>query len=276
MIREFIAANMRHLVTAVRLWLALVLMLLVSCCLTLPPHASLLDLLREYAATGGGIFPIGVLSWKTLLFALLLGLAFVPRGLGALWNAALCVSLTLSLGWLADMAFGPHLLLPAPLDSCREAVAFMQMPDTDGAIVSTALCCCILAGLCATTRTRVAVTTLTSLALWFVLSDMLWWALARDVSPDSLLYGTAQSVKFHPWVCALLPGLFFGVFMPAMCILQAYAAKKAPAPEQEALPEPEDEPDITPAEIEAPAKPAPALPEPTVVEAEVVDSKEPQ
>ena len=279
MIREFITANMRHLCTAVRLWLALVFMLLVWCCLTLPPHASLLDLLREYAATSGGIFPVGVLSWKTLAFALLLGLAFVPRGPGALWNAVLCVCLTLSLGWLSCMVFGPHLLLPAPLDSCPEAVAFMQMPDTGGAVVSVALCGCILAGLCAATRTRVLVTTLTSLALWFVLSDMLWWALARDVAPDSMLYETAQSVKFHPWVCALLPGLFFGVFMLLMSILQAYTVKKAPAPEQEALPEPVPETegaaegDITPAEIVAPQKPVPTLPPPTVLEAEVVEDK---
>lgn len=198
MIGEFIAANMRHLCTAVRLWLALVLMLLAACCLTLPPHASLLDLLREYAATSGGIFPVSVLSWKTLFFAVLLGLAFVPHALGALWNAVLGIAFPLSLGWLTCMVFDPHLLLPAPLDSCREAVAFMQMPDTGGAMVSLALCACILALLCAATRVRVLVTVLVSLALWFVLSDMLWWWLAGDVSPDSLLYDVAQPVKFHP------------------------------------------------------------------------------
>lgn len=263
---------MRHLVTAVRLWLALVLMLLAACCLSLPPHSSLLDLLREYAATSGGLFPISVLSWKTLAFALLLALVFVPRGLGALWNAVLCVCITLSLAWLSCMVFGPHLLLPAPLDTCERAVAFMQMPDTDGAVVAVALWGCILAGLCATTRMRVLVTTLTGIALWFTLSDMLWWALARDWSPDSALYATAQSVKFHPWVCALLPGLFFGVFTLLMSVLHAYMGRRERAQEHESLPEPEeDEKDIVPAEIEAPQKPAPALPEPTVLEAEVVE-----
>lgn len=281
MIGEFIAANTRHLCTAVRLWLALVLMLLAACCLTLPPHASLLDLLREYAATSGGIFPVSVLSWKTLFFAVLLGLAFVPHALGALWNAVLGIAFPLSLGWLTCMVFGPHLLLPAPLDSCREAVAFMQMPDTDGAMVSLALCACILALLCAATRVRVLVTVLVSLALWFVLSDMLWWWLAGDVSPDSLLYDVAQPVKFHPWICALLPGIFFGVFALAMCILQAFTNRKRPAKAPDSLPEPEPAPepepqaeaeqDITPAEIEPPAKPAAALPEPTVVDAEVVE-----
>ena len=275
MVKAFIAENMRHLHTAVRLLLALMLMLLVACCLSLPPHASLLDLLREYAASSGGIFPGAVLSWKTLGLAVLLALVFVPRGLGALWNTVLCVSLVLSLGWISCMVFGPHLLLPAPLDSCGEAVAFMQMPDTDGAVVSVALCACILALPCAATRMRVLVTTLVSMALWFLLSDMIWWALARDVAPDSMLYETAQSVKFHPWVCALLPGLFFGVFMVLMSLLHAYADKRQQVEEQSALPQPqpeEAENDIVPAEIVEPAKPAPTLPEPTVVEAEVVEN----
>lgn len=91
----------------------------------------------------------------------------------------------------------------------------------------------------------------------------------------------AQPVKFHPWICALLPGIFFGVFALAMCILQAFTNRKRPAKAPDSLPEPEPAPepepqaeaeqDITPAEIEPPAKPAAALPEPTVVDAEVVE-----
>ena len=276
-LKRIIDAILGHIGTALRLWLALVLLLAAACYLGGPRDASLVDLLEAYGPSGCGLMPLGF--WKVLCILLLAALAFVPRGLAALWNMVLCAAVLVALPWFSCMVFGPNLLLPAPLDSCRQAIDFMQLPDTHGALVALGLAALVTGLFCAGNSVRVLVTAMACLGLWFVASDVLWMIFSRDMQPDALLYDMARSVRFNPWVCALLPGLFFGVFALLVCPLYAYSGTRRREEEQPSLPEPppqeeEEEKDILPAEIVEPAKPAPSLPEPTVVDVEAEVQKE--
>ena len=253
-LKRIINAILGHIGTGLRLWLALVVLLAAACYLNGPRDASLVDLLEAYGPSGCGLIPLGF--WKVLCILLLAALAFVPRGLAALWNMVLCAAVLVALPWLSCMVFGPNLLLPAPLDSCRQAIDFMQLSDTHGALVALGLAALVAGLFCAGNRVRVLATALACFGLWFVASDVLWMIFSRDMQPDALLYDMARSVRFNPWVCALLPGLFFGVFALLTCPLYAYSGrekKEKEAEEKKELPAPEVEP------------------KPTIVEAEVVE-----
>ena len=253
-LKRIIDAMMEHIGTGLRLWLALVLLLAAACYLNGPRDASLVDLLEAYGPSGCGLVPLSF--WKVLSILLLAALAFVPRGLAALWNLVLCAAVMVALPWLSCMVFGPNLLLPAPLDSCREAIAFMQLPDTHGALVALGLTALVTGLFCAGNRVRTIATALAAYGLWFLCADLLWALLGGDIPQESMLYDISRSVQFHPWVCALLPGLFFGVFALLTCPLNAYSVRVKKEEE---------------AEVET-EQPAPVEePQPTIVEAEVVE-----
>lgn len=253
-LKRIIDAILEHIGTGLRLWLALVLLLAAACYLDGPRDASLLDLLEAYGPSGCGLLPLGF--WKVLGILLLAALAFVPRGMAALWNLVLCAAVPVALPWFSCMLFGPNLLLPAPLDSCREAIAFMQLPDTHGALVALGLAALVTGLLCAGNRVRTIATALAAYGLWFLFADLLWALLGGDMAQDAMLYDMSRSVQYHPWVCALLPGLFFGVFALLTCPLYAYSGREKKGEEVEAETE-------QPAPVEEP--------QPTIVEAEVVE-----
>ena len=257
-LKRIIDTIMEHIGTALRLWLALVLLLAAACYLGGPRDASLVDLLEAYGPSGCGLIPLGF--WKVLCILLLAALAFVPRGMAALWNMVLCAAVLVALPWLSCMVFGPNLLLPAPLDSCRQAIDFMQLSDTHGALVALGLAALVAGLFCAGNGVRVLVTALACFGLWFVASDVLWIIFSRDMQPDALLYDMARSVRFNPWVCALLPGLFFGVFALLVCPLYAYSGTRRREKKEEK--EAEVKKELPAPEVE---------PKPAIVEAEVVE-----
>ena len=254
-LKRIIDTIMEHIGTGLRLWLALVLLLAAACYLDGPRDASLVDLLEAYGPSGCGLVPLGF--WKVLSILLLAAVAFVPRGMAALWNLVLCAAVLVALPWLSCMVFGPNLLLPAPLDSCREAIAFMQLPDTHGALVALGLAALVTGLFCAGNTFRTITTALVAYGLWFLCTDLLWALLGRDMPQDAMLYDISRSVQFHPWVCALLPGLFFGVFALLTCPLYAYSGRVKKEDEDE------DEEKEQPAPEEEP--------QPAIVEAEVVE-----
>ena len=262
-LKRIIDAVMGHIGTGLRLWLALVLLLAAACYLDGPRDATLVDLLEAYGPSGCGLMPLGF--WKVPGILLLAALAFVPRGLAALWNMVLCAAALVSLPWISSMVFGPNLLLPEPLDSCREAVDFMQLPDTHGALVALGLAALVAGLFCAGNTVRTIITALAAYGLWFLFADLLWSLLGGDVAQDAMLYDMSRSVQYHPWVCALLPGLFFGVFALLTCPLYAYSGRVRKEEKEDAeekpVPAPEEEPQ--PAIVEAEVvEDTPALPKP--------------
>lgn len=283
-LKRIIDAILGHIGTALRLWLALVLLLAAACYLGGPRDASLVDLLEAYGASGCGLMPPGF--WKVLGILLLAALAFVPRGLAALWNLVLCAAVLVALPWVVSMAFGPNLPLPAPLDSCRTAIDFMQLPDSHGALVALGLAALMTGLFCAGNSVRTIITALVSYGLWFLCANLLWAMMSREMPQDAMLYDVSRSVQFHPWVCALLPGVFFGVFALLTCPLYAYSGRtgkdedkvkdKAPAEnekpvenvaaadvaEEKELPKPEEQPQPTILEAEVVEESPAALPKP--------------
>lgn len=193
----------------------------------------------EYAASWCGLLPFNPWGWKTaglMALGVLAGLRLLRAG----WNLLLCAGLPVVLAWLSAMAFGPHLLLPAPLDSCAPAVRFMELPQRMPALVAVVLCSFSLAIPCAWQRLRTAATTLAAVLLWFVCAELLWAVMGGDVKPDSVLYDTARMVVQRPWVCALFPGIFFGMFALIMAVLYAFFPDTAANGPQEAAPAPEE------------------------------------